>query len=430
MKTKLLMVGLFTLISAFTFAQKGELNNAKEEYENYAPLSSTKTGPLFTKAITSLNNAKTSIDKAAVHEKTASLPLTSALKAAIYASLALRDTVPTTSAPLFATADEAYKKAKELDTKSENKKYIDDAGVFLAQYKLTEGVNNYQNKLWDKAYTAFDYYRSIRPDDTTAIFYTGLAAQNAGNKDPKYYQFAITNYNKLVTTKYSKGADIYLNLSSIYLLSKDTANALKSASEGVTKYPTNAELRKREIEIGLQSGKQKDIIDKISTAIANDPKNKTLYYYSGLTYSQLGEDAEKKSSASKDDATKKTLHQSAIDNFSKAADSYKKAIDVDPDYFEANLNMGYILMRPAIELFNQARLMPANKQKEYEAVRIKADALFDLARPYLQKAVDINPKSSDALTNLRNYYKGKFDPTHSKENSDKAAEIKKQLDAL
>ena len=92
--------------------------------------------------------------------------------------------------------------------------------------------------------------------------------------------------------------------------------------------------------------------------------------------------------------------------------------------------MGYILMRPAIELFNQARLMPANKQKEYEAVRIKADALFDLARPYLQKAVDINPKSSDALTNLRNYYKGKFDPTHSKENSDKAAEIKKQLDAL
>ncbi len=430
MKTKLLMVGLFTLISAFTFAQKGELNNAKEEYENYAPLSSTKTGPLFTKAITSLNNAKTSIDKAAVHEKTASLPLTSALKAAIYASLALRDTVPTTSAPLFTTADEAYKKAKELDTKSENKKYIDDAGVFLAQYKLTEGVNNYQNKLWDKAYTAFDYYRSIRPDDTTAIFYTGLAAQNAGNKDPKYYQFAITNYNKLVTTKYSKGADIYLNLSSIYLLSKDTANALKSASEGVTKYPTNAELRKREIEIGLQSGKQKDIIDKISTAIANDPKNKTLYYYSGLTYSQLGEDAEKKSSASKDDATKKTLHQSAIDNFSKAADSYKKAIDVDPDYFEANLNMGYILMRPAIELFNQARLMPANKQKEYEAVRIKADALFDLARPYLQKAVDINPKSSDALTNLRNYYKGKFDPTHSKENSDKAAEIKKQLDAL
>jgi Tfp pilus assembly protein PilF len=430
MKTKLLMVGLLTLISAATFAQKGELNNAKEEYENYAPLNSTKSGPLFTKATTSLNNAKTSIDKAAVHEKTASLPLTSALKAVIYASLALRDTVPTTSAPLFATADEAYKKAKELDTKGDNKKYIDDAGVFLAQYKLTEGVNNYQNKLWDKAYTAFDYYRSIRPDDTTAIFYTGLAAQNAGNKDPKYYQFAITNYNKLVTTKYSKGADIYLNLSSIYLLSKDTANALKSASDGVSKYPTNAELRKREIEIGLQSGKQKDIIDKISTAIANDPKNKTLYYYSGLTYSQLAEDAEKKSLVSKDDATKKTLHQSATDNFAKAADSYKKAIDIDPDYFEANLNMGYILMRPAIELFNQARLMPANKQKEYEAVRIKADALFDLAKPYLQKAADINPKSSDALTNLRNYYKGKFDPTHSKENNDKAAEIKKKIDAL
>ncbi len=430
MKIKLLMVGLLTLVSAITLAQKGELNNAKEQYESFTPLSSTKIGPLLIKANTSLNSAKTSIDKASINEKTATLPLTFAIKAVIYAALASRDTVPASSAPLFNTANEAYNKAKELDTKGENKKYIEDAGIYLAQYKLTEGVNNYQNKLWDKAYNAFDYYRSIRPDDTTAIFYTGLAAQNAGNKDPKYYEFAITNYNKLLTTKYSKGADIYLNLSSIYLLSKDTVNALKSASDGVAKFPTNADLRKREIEIGLQSGKQKDILDKIQNAINNDPKNKTLYYYSGLTYSQLGDDAEKKSKAAKDDASKKTFNQTFIDNFSKAAESYKKAIDLDPEYFEANLNMGYILMRPAIELFNQARLMPANKQKEYEAVRVKADGLFEIAKPYLQKAVDINPKSVDALTNLRNYYKGKFDPAHSKENNDKALELKKQIDAL
>ena len=430
MKIKLLMVGLLTLVSAITLAQKGELNNAKEQYESFTPLSSTKIGPLLIKANTSLNSAKTSIDKASINEKTATLPLTFAIKAVIYAALASRDTVPASSAPLFNTANEAYNKAKELDTKGENKKYIEDAGIYLAQYKLTEGVNNYQNKLWDKAYNAFDYYRSIRPDDTTAIFYTGLAAQNAGNKDPKYYEFAITNYNKLLTTKYSKGADIYLNLSSIYLLSKDTVNALKSASDGVAKFPTNADLRKREIEIGLQSGKQKDILDKIQNAINNDPKNKTLYYYSGLTYSQLGDDAEKKSKAAKDDASKKTFNQTFIDNFSKAAESYKKAIDLDPEYFEANLNMGYILMRPAIELFNQARLMPANKQKEYEAVRVKADGLLEIAKPYLQKAVDINPKSVDALTNLRNYYKGKFDPAHSKENNDKALELKKQIDAL
>jgi hypothetical protein len=38
MKIKLLMAGLLGLVSATTFAQKGELNTAKEEYEKYSGL--------------------------------------------------------------------------------------------------------------------------------------------------------------------------------------------------------------------------------------------------------------------------------------------------------------------------------------------------------------------------------------------------------
>jgi len=59
--------------------------------------------------------------------------------------------------------------------------------------------------------------------------------------------------------------------------------------------------------------------------------------------------------------------------------------------------------------------LPANQQKQYEAMRAKADAQFDLALPYLQKAVALNPKSADALTNLRNYYRGKYDPAPAAE---------------
>jgi hypothetical protein len=430
MKIKLLMAGLLGLVSAATFAQKGELNNARDEYNNYQVSSTAKIPALVIKANTSLDNAKISIDKAAVNEKTAALPLTFALKGAIYSSLALRDTVPSTAAPFFATADEAYKKAKDLDTKGENKALIESTGRNLAQFKLSEGVKEYQNKQWDKAYSSFDYYRTVLPDDTNAIFYTALAAANYGKTDPKYYQYAITNYNKLVTTKYSKSAGIYLDLSSIYLLSKDTVNAMKAASDGVGKYPSNPELRRREIEIALQSGKQNDVLSKIQSAIVNDPKNKTLYYYAGLTYSQVADENEAKATKAKDDATKKPLQQTAADDYTKAAENYKKALEIDPDYFDANLNLGYVLMRPAIDMFNQARLIPANKQKDYEAARLKADALFDLAKPYLQKAVEINPKSVDALSNLRNYYKGKYDPANAAANSAKAAELKKQIDAL
>jgi hypothetical protein len=431
MKIKLLMAGLLGLVSATTFAQKSEVTNAQSELNSYRVSSSAKIPALVAKAGTSLQNAKTSIDKASTNEKTAALPLTVALKASIYAELAFRDSVPVTSAPLFATADEALTKAKTLDTKGENKELIDNASRTLANYQLTIGVKQYQNKEYEKAYHSFEYFRQIAPEDTNAVYYTALAASNAAAADGKYYPLAISNYNKLVTLKYSGNAGVYMNLSAMYLLSKDTVSALKIAGEGVSKYPLNNELRKREIEIALQSGKQGEVLDKIAAAIAADPKNKTLYYYDGLTYSQIGDEAETKSTKAKTDAEKKSLHQIATDNFAKAETSYKKAIGVDPDYFDANLNLGYILMKPAIDLYNQARVLPSNaSQKQYDDMRLKADASFEMAKPYLQKAVDLNPKSKDALNNLRNYYRGKYDKVHAKENADKAADLKKQADAL
>jgi tetratricopeptide (TPR) repeat protein len=416
MKIKLLMAGLLGLVSATTFAQKGELSTAKSEYDNYEGLRGAKA--TLTVAVKSLATAKTSIDKASANEKTSALPQTFALKGAIYAALAVQDTVATTSLPLFTTADEALKKAKELDTKGENKQVIDNAYLNLAQYQLTKGVAEYSAGKYDVAYHSFDYYRTVLPEDTNAIYYTGLAAANAKN-----YPAAITNYNKLLTTKYSKTAVIYMDLSSLYLASKDTTGALKAVSDGIVKYPASADLRKREIEISLQTGKEKEVAQKIQTALAADPKNKTLYYYAGLTYSQTAESLIKEQAKAKDPAAKASLQQQKVDNYTKAADMYKKALEIDPNYFEANLNLGYVVLNPAIDAYNAANKLPANKQKEYEAAISKANAQFDQAKPYLLKATELNPKSIDALTNLRTYYLGKKDTVN-------AEATKKKIDAL
>jgi len=412
MKIKLLMAGLLGLVSATTFAQKGELNTAKSEFEKYGSLKGT---PL---AKTSLAAAKTSIDKAAANEKTATLPLTYALKGAIYSTYAVQDTVAATSLPLFTTAEEALKKAKELDTKGENKQIIDEGNLNLAQYQLTKGVAEYGAGKYDLAYKSFDYYRTILPEDTNAIYYTGLSAANSKN-----YPAAISNYNKLITTKFSKIPGVYLDLSSMYLLSADTAGALKAVSEGVAKYPNNAELRKREIEISLQTGKEKEVLEKIQSALTADPKNKTLYYYAGLTYSQAAEAAAKDQGKAKDAASKAKFQASKVENYAKAAEMYKKALEIDPNYFEANLNLGYVIISPAIDDYNAANKLPANKQKEYDAAIAKAKAQFEAAKPYLLKAVDLNPKSVDALTNLRTYYLGTKDEAN-------AAKTKEKIDAL
>jgi hypothetical protein len=432
MKIKLLMTCLLGIASVAAFAQKGELKDAQANYDTYAGLRGQKIAAIQAKSKASLTDAKTSIDKASTNEKTANLPQTQALKAAIYASLAIEDTVATTSAPLFATADEATKKAKELDTKAENKKLIDDANINLAQYKLTAGVKDYQNHKYVDAYKEFDYYRTVLPEDTNAIYYTALSATLAADaeKDPKYYQLALTNYNKLVSTKYSGNAKAYLDMSSIYLTLKDTTNALKVTGEGIAKYPAYSALRQREIQVALQSGKANDVLTKIQSAIAADPKNKDLYYYQGLTYVQVADVQNAKSAKDKDATTKTVDHSAAMDGYFKAAEAYKKALQLDPNYFEANMNLGYVLMRPALDVYNEAQALPSNKQKEYDAAMAKSSGMLDLAKPYLQKAVDLKPNDRDALTNLRSYYRAKSDPAHAAEYKAKAKELKDKIDAL
>ncbi len=392
MKIKFLLTGIIGLATAtIAFAQPRDVSTAQDAYAQFAIFKQQKL--TAAKATESINTAKAAIDKAMTNPKALTYALTYAVQGEVYASLAVRDTVPSSAIPSFATAESALKKAKELDTKGENKKMIDDAYMELVRYKYAIGVKAYQGGKYDQAYDAFNFYRSVRPDDTTAIYLTGLAAA-AGQK----YDDAIVNYNKLLTTNYSKNADVYSDLSFIYLQKKDTANAIKTVSEGAAKFPANSKLSKREIELNLQAGNQAKVLEKIEKAIANDPKNKSLYYYAGLTYTQ-----EK--------------------DYVKAEAAYRKAVEIDPNYFDANLNLGYILLNPGITLFNAANKLPTNKQKEYDDDMAKAAKLFEIAKPVLLKTVELNPNSIDALTNLKTYYIGT-------KNAAEASAIQKKINAI
>ena len=281
MKIKFLLSGFLGIISITAFAQKGELSNAQKDLEQFESLNSANATAFAKK---SLNEAKKAIDKAAANDKTAALPQTYALKAAIYSALSNQDSVATTSLPFYTTADEAYNKAIELDTKGEFKGLIEPTKMNLAQYKLTQGVGEFRDKKYDLAYASFDRYRQYTPEDTNAIYYTGLAAANMGNLDA-----AITHYKKLITTNFSKNDITYFDLSNFYLNKKDTVGALNVVTQGISKYPANQDLKKRQIEIYLQTGREKEVLSQIQSAIAADPKDKTLYYYGGITYGQLAE---------------------------------------------------------------------------------------------------------------------------------------------
>ena len=381
---------LFVSLSSLVLAQKGELSSAKTNYEKYVQLKEANSAAL---GLTNIKAAKASIDKAVAHEKTMNDASAWAFKALIYADMAMLDSVPATSKPFITDAIVALAKAKELDKTGAVKQQIDGTNSLLAQYELNFGVKAYQSNRFEDAYKSFTNSLNYRPGDTTLTYYAGLSAINAKN-----YKAGIVNYEALTKTNFSSNRQIYLDLSRLYALQGDTAKGIQWAAEGSKKFSDDAALATQEIELSLMAGKQNEVITKITEQEQKDPKNKLLPFYLGIAHN-------------------------ASNNNAKAIEAYKRAIIIDPDYADANLNLGGLILNSGLELYNSANKLPQNKQKEYDEMLKKANAEFDKSLPYIQKASDLNPKSKLALDNLKTYY-------IIKRNQAKVDEITKKINAL
>lgn len=370
MKTKFFLLALaVTGISVSAFAQKSAVNTAKSEYDTYAALKAASPQMAAPK----LNTAKEAVDKAVVHEKTAADPTAWTYKALIYADLATSDTT-SNSAILSAEAVTALAKAKELDKEGKNKDNIAKVNNLLYINQFNAGKRFLDQNNYESAYKEFNKGLEYIPGDTLLNYAAGISAMNG-----KDYKNAIARFTELLPTNYSSLENVYSNLSILYAAVKDTASAIRIAGEGAAKFPKSSDLATKEIEFSLMSGKQKEVIEKITAQATKEPTNKLYPFYLGIAYNSLEQN-------------------------DKAEEAYKKAIELDPSYTDAYINMGGLIMNNGIVIYNKANKLPTNKQAEYAATLKKANAEFDRALPYLTKAVELNPKSELSLKNLKTYY--------------------------
>lgn len=376
-------------ISGMTYtamAQKSAVNSAKSDLDSYTAL---KGSPQL--AEPKLKAAKESIDKAILHDKTKNDPATWVTKAKVYAELAGSAKEGADAFAQEATA--ALAKAKELDTAGALKEDIRNAGITMSNAQLMKGKTFYDAQKWKEAYTEFNKGLEFNPGDTTLNYAAGISAMMAKDNDA-----AIARFNEILPTNYSSLENVYSNLAVLYMQKGDTINALKVAGEGVAKFPKSTELATREIEFNLMAGKQAEVIQKIETQATKDPNNKLFPFYLGIAYN-------------------------AANQNDKAEEAYKKAIALDDKYTDAYINISGLIMNKGIDLYNKANKLPANKQAEYTAGMKKAQAEFDRALPYLQKTIELDPKSELALKNLKTYYSIKKDQA-------KVQEIDAKLKAL
>lgn len=199
---------------------------------------------------------------------------------------------------------------------------------------------------------------------------------------------------KLMDAKFSDPL-IYIYMSNIYLEEKDTAKALTYIDMGRNRFEDNQKLIDEEIRIYFAQGKIDVLIEKLTTAIEASPDNDALYFTRATLYGKRNET-------------------------DKAIADYKQALEIRPDNFDANYNLGVVYFNKGANMLNAASSI--KNADEYAKTKEKAEGVFNQAQPYFEKAHEINPKDIDVMTLLKQLY-------FRQNNMDKYNKIKGEMEA-
>jgi tetratricopeptide (TPR) repeat protein len=164
-------------------------------------------------------------------------------------------------------------------------------------------------------------------------------------------------------------------------------------------FPDNETLMKEEINLLIITERTDEAKSKLHAAIKAEPDNANLYYNLAYISEQTDDDVQ-------------------------AVENYKKAIEADPEYFDATFNLAVNYYNKAAEILKKANDMDLRTyQKEGKAIEEAAKIEFQGALPYLEKAHEIKPLDEVVLETLETVY------VQLKMN-DKAEAINAKIEAL
>lgn len=359
-----------------------------------------------------LDKAKEYIDKATAHEQTMNDARTWYYAGNIYLDIhrSQDEKIKNLDRNALEKAYNAYKKCIELDEKNEFYAEIVPRLLLCGEEYFNLGANRfnkgleYKNSAVESENTmaltefrsavpnfekAIEVYSQVGRVDTIAHYYTAFALEQSGDltKAKVFYEKLLKELN------YNKIAGIYNSLFNIYLKNdKDTTKALNIVLEGRKIHPTDLALLYDETNIYLGRNEEEKALANLNVAMEIDKTNPTIYFAVGsIIDKQIVADTNKTDE----------VRESA---FLQAEDAYKKAIDLNPEYFDAIYNLGALYYNKSLTYINAANKLPLDEQEEYDRLSGEGKRFMELALPHLEKARMIDPKDKSTLIALKEIY--------------------------
>lgn len=244
-----------------------------------------------------------------------------------------------------------------------------------------QGISRFGNKDYKGAQESFRksmlLSQIIGRMDTMLLYNTALASEYAGD-----FESAKKDYDELIRLKYNidgAGPDLYKSMSKIYKKEEDNVKAAEYISNGRKAYPDDNSLLVEELEGFLQAGNNDEALANLNSAITNDPTNSVLYFARGTVYENLKD---------KDNAVT----------------DYKKAIELNPDYYDASFNLGAYYFNSGADKINESNKLPLSATKKYDALKAEAKMDFEAAVPHIETAHRIKPGDGATGEMLINLY--------------------------
>lgn len=366
-----------------------------------------------------LDDAKKSIDKAEVNADTKDWYKTYYFKGQIYQELGISEKPKYRSlcTDCLDISYEAYMKAIKLNFKNpefrnldlttemglmqfltilneaNEKNYEDTEALYdiilnrfpaLSNAFINQGVTKYQANEFEAAYTNFEKAVMIATlsfkADTQLYYFTSLAAMKA-----QKFEEAIQLNKLLIDMKFGANDDekvsIYLNQAIAYKQTGDTVKMLSTLEDGIKAYPnSNYPLVIETFNYYVNTGENEKAFEYINMAITKNANDAQFYVIRGT----LLEEMKRKSEAQVD---------------------YKKAIELDPENFDANYSLGAFYYNTAVDTLDWAdKNIPITQFQELDKYKEIANEFFKQALPYLEKAMEKQPTNLNVLSTLKTIY--------------------------
>ncbi len=313
----------------------------------------------------------------------------------------------------------SLKNANKYDPSSSLKIRITAVRTKLRDLSARAAPLEFKKKNYSGAATLYDVAYQSTHD--TIHFY--MAAKS--HLLAKEYEEAFNAYNRLIKMGFtdSKVQYVATNIKAGKKEAFASANMRNTAVQiGTHSKPQIVRSRSKTTELlraitatSIQLKRSSEAVAIIDRAVAKAPDDKILLNQAFHLYSQLG-DKDKLHKITnlliKESPNDPNLYynlgvsSTQSNDLDKAIEFYKKTLDLDSGYVNANLNLSIILMdreKAILEEMNNLETSIADNNR-YEQLKMERQNVYIEALPHLESVLKLQPKNLDVVKTLLNIY--------------------------